>query len=54
LEEEDVLSAAVWMSVDVTVLLQSTTVPKTSKVNALGGELRISLWDNGVVILFRK
>ena len=31
------------MSVDVTVFLQFTTVPKTSKAKAFGGAFKISL-----------
>lgn len=37
------MTAALWMSVNVTLFLQSTTVPKTSKANAFGGGLQISI-----------
>lgn len=36
------------MRVDVTVFLQSTTVPKTSNVKAFGGVVNISFLDEDI------
>lgn len=48
-DDDDVLTCALEIRVAVTVFRQSTTVPKTSKQRALGGEAIISYFEEAIL-----